>query len=152
MSSRTQSLRKKPSSRAGAGGTRRIQKAAPRSAPNADEERDATRRDKVDSRKSRVGDKIKKRMSMRYADLDVRNISGPQGLVPGVPALPPMPSAARRVSVPNYDDEDEEQAAPRKRMVVDSKAMQADGFDPDACTSYGLILPAVVTNQCPLEL
>ena len=82
------------------------------------------------ARKSTVDDKIKKRMSMRYAD-----ISGPTDL--GIPAMPSLPSGIR----PKEREQDE---------VVRDRSMEADvdpwleekqkfekeDFDPDACQPF----------------
>lgn len=70
------------------------------------------------ARKSRVDDKIKKRMSMRYNDADA-----PRYSVPDVPALPG--SRNTRGSERDVVRED-----PR---AVDIDILQQDNFDPDAC-------------------
>lgn len=67
-----------------------------------------------DARKSRVDDKIKKRMSMRYADADTM----PGGAAPDVPSLP---TGSRSAQV--RDD-------PR---AVDIGILEKDDFDPDTC-------------------
>lgn len=77
------------------------------------------------SRKSRVDDRIKKRMSMRYAD-----ISGPVD----VPPMPPMPTMGRA----REDDDDvvyNARSAPRDAPTAedDKKLLDKDDFDPDAC-------------------
>lgn len=70
------------------------------------------------ARKSRVDDKIKKRMSMRYNDADPSSYS-----TPDVPALPG--SRNTRGSERDLVRED-----PR---AVDIDILQQDNFDPDAC-------------------
>lgn len=88
-----------------------------------------------DARKSRVDDRIKKRMSMRYAD-----ISEPTGAnVPDMPAMPlglrpgigggarddgPVPSSA---SIRRDGREREDPRAAEKRML------DKEDFDADAC-------------------
>lgn len=98
-----------------------------------------------DARKSRVGDKIKKRMSMRYAD-----ISEPVG-IPDVPSLPTHALRDIRrndVIVEEEDilDYDEAAAATDRRtrgkaaVTIDKEAMQSTSFDPDACMYFNTIL------------
>jgi hypothetical protein len=89
-----------------------------------------------DMRKSRVGDKIKKRMSMRYAD-----ISEPMN-VPDVPPIPRRALQRNDMIVEEEDilDYDEVAAATDLRagknavVTIDKDAMQQSGFDPEACT------------------
>lgn len=80
-----------------------------------------------DTRKSRVDDKIKKRMSMRYAD-----ISSPTELnVPPIPAMPGMPS--RTVGREQDEVVMDRNAGREDRGVDDKKLLDKDDFDPDAC-------------------
>lgn len=98
-----------------------------------------------DARKSRVDDKIKKRMSMRYAD-----ISGPTDVasVPSVPSIPiglrpsggQMPSRRDR-GRDRIDEEEEEEEVVKDRgpsleeiKAAENKLLDVDDFDPDACT------------------
>lgn len=97
---------------------------------------------RADARKSRVGDKIKKRMSMRYAD-----ISDPVG-VPEVPSLPTRALRsfqrsdviAEEEEILDYDDVVAPGAgrriAARTNITIDKEAMQQNGFDPDACMYF----------------
>lgn len=76
---------------------------------------------KRDARKSRVDDKIKKRMSMRYADnVDFSAVGA--GEIPSMPNFPGGSGAGRT--------RDEVRDDPR---AVDVEVMQKEGFDPDAC-------------------
>src|SRR5277367_4380971 len=90
------------------------------------------------AKKSRVDDKIKKRMSMRYA-----NISHPTGAsgVPDVPSLPALPLDGKgrppAAAVSSWEDE-----ALQDRSVVaedpkarDRKILDQEDFNPDACES-----------------
>ncbi|KZT22685.1 hypothetical protein NEOLEDRAFT_638705 [Neolentinus lepideus HHB14362 ss-1] len=77
-----------------------------------------------DARKSRVDDKIKKRMSTRYAD-----ISGPTG-VTNIPAVPALPIGTRPLV-----EEPEEMGREVLRedpKVAEMKLLDKDDFDPDA--------------------
>ncbi|KAJ7269384.1 hypothetical protein B0H12DRAFT_36009 [Mycena haematopus] len=79
-----------------------------------------------DPRKSRVDDKIKKRMSMRYAD-----ISGPTDL--NVPPIPAMPGLPRATAGREQDEVVMDRNAGREdRGVDDKKLLDKDDFDPDA--------------------
>ncbi|KAK7464444.1 exocyst complex component exo84 [Stygiomarasmius scandens] len=86
-----------------------------------------------ESRKSRVDDKIKKRMSMRYAD-----ISSPTELnVPPMPTLPGELGPSRRAGQTGRDmDEvvkDSSSArAEAKAKADDKKLLDQESFDPDA--------------------
>jgi exocyst complex component 8 len=79
-----------------------------------------------DARKSRVDDKIKKRMSMRYAD-----ISGP---VLGLPDVPNLPNST---SVRPGRDQDESvrdrSSVKEDPWAANKKLLEAEDFDPDAC-------------------
>ena len=77
-------------------------------------------------RKSRVDDKIKKRMSMRYNDGDLRS-SAYRG-TPEVPALPG--GGGGRGSTRVLSEREMVREDPR---AVDIDILQQDGFDPDAC-------------------
>ncbi|KAJ7754970.1 nuclear mRNA splicing protein [Mycena maculata] len=79
-----------------------------------------------DARKSRVDDKIKKRMSMRYAD-----ISAPTDLnVPPIPVMPGMPS---RTAGREQDEVVMDRTTGRgDRGADDKKLLDKDDFDPDA--------------------
>ncbi|KAJ7292985.1 nuclear mRNA splicing protein [Mycena rebaudengoi] len=85
-----------------------------------------------DARKSRVvDDKLKKRMSMRYAD-----ISSPGDL--GVPAMPPMPGLPGPGGIRPGREQDEvvmdrtTGRDDRDRIEDDKKLLDKDDFDPDA--------------------
>ena len=80
-----------------------------------------------DARKStRVDDKIKKRMSMRYAE-----ISSPTGGVPAVPSIPlglrPAGYKGQDIVIPQTEEPRED---PRE---VELRLLDQDEFDPDAC-------------------
>jgi len=80
------------------------------------------------ARKSRVNDKIKKRMSMRYAD-----ISGPTQLN-DIPAVPSLPSAVRPQS--REIDEvvrDRSSVSKESPKEADKKLLDQEEFDADAC-------------------
>ncbi|KAF9266928.1 hypothetical protein L218DRAFT_921708 [Marasmius fiardii PR-910] len=89
-----------------------------------------------DSRKSRVDDKIKKRMSMRYAD-----ISGPTDL--NVPAMPTIGAGIGAIRVsPRGKEKDEElvdidergngQGKGKMSLEDDKKLLDKSDFDPDS--------------------
>jgi len=78
-------------------------------------------------RKSRVEDRIKKRMSMRYNDGDPR-ASAYRGSAAGVPDVPALPGGSRGTRV--LSEREMVRADPR---AVDIDILQQDGFDPDAC-------------------
>ncbi|KAI0311367.1 hypothetical protein OF83DRAFT_1278659 [Amylostereum chailletii] len=112
-----ESLRRRKSSAASAG---------PR--PKASKQPAKLSKPANESRKSRVDDRIKKRMSMRYAD-----ISAPTSLVPAVPSIP----TALRPGKPQERDDDSEivQArAPSKEELkeAENKLLDTENFDPDA--------------------
>lgn len=82
------------------------------------------------ARKSRVDDKIKKRMSMRYAD-----ISSPTDL--NVPAMPPMPGLPRPTAGREQDEVVMDRNAGREdRGIDDKKLLDKDDFDPDSCAWF----------------
>ncbi|KAK7063929.1 exocyst complex component [Favolaschia claudopus] len=80
-----------------------------------------------DARKSRVDDKIKKRMSMRYAD-----ISAPTEL--NAPPMPTMPGLPR--STPGRERDEvlvkDPTGARADRAIDDKKLLDKDDFDPDS--------------------
>lgn len=107
-----------------------------------------------DARKSRVDDKIKKRMSMRYAD-----ISGPTNVaaVPSVPSIPIglRPSGgqvpARRDRGRDTIDEEEEEEVVKDRgpsleeiRAAENKLLDVDDFDPDACVFLSILSVVVL--------
>lgn len=77
-----------------------------------------------------VDDKIKKRMSMRYAD-----ISAPTDA--SVPAVPSLPIGVRPGPLRGIDESiaftDEPQEDPK---ISELRLLDDDKFDPDACMSY----------------
>ena len=84
----------------------------------------------VTRRATRVDDKIKKRMSMRYAD-----ISGPTDA--SIPAVPTIPLALRaggalpRITDPS--DREREAAAKEEQREAEMRMLGKEDFDPDAC-------------------
>ena len=96
----------------------------------------------LSTRKSRVDDKIKKRMSMRYADISAPRLQGDGG-VPAVPSLPVGAYAAGMggssgAAAYGYEYDDEGFRDTRERVDVreaDMRAFERDNFDPDACES-----------------
>ncbi|KAL0951914.1 hypothetical protein HGRIS_008569 [Hohenbuehelia grisea] len=106
-----------------------------------------------DIRKSRVDDKIKKRMSMRYAD-----ISGPTEL--GVPAMPSLPVGiggrgdgrepiSRTASDRQGRDADEiaqDRGQQARARADDERMLDNESFDPDA------YLKAKLANSTEAEL
>ena len=87
------------------------------------------------TRKSRVDDKIKKRMSMRYAD-----ISAPTGVsVPPVPSLPigtfGLGAGGAGIGAGGRDEEGvrDEREAREDSRETDLKALENEVFDPDTC-------------------
>jgi exocyst complex component 8 len=92
-----------------------------------------------DAPKSRVDDRIKKRMTMRYAD-----ISGPTSLsIPNIPSLPnisrsgPKDEGGQSLLVESPTAEED----PKK---TDMKAMEQDNFDPEACKFFHKYLSEAV--------
>ncbi|KAF8633569.1 hypothetical protein AX15_001366 [Amanita polypyramis BW_CC] len=110
---------------------RRSQNRKPPSKPTKNAAQPVPRESRV---KSRVDDKIKKRMSMRYAD-----ISSPTELSPG---LPPVPAISQSFAIDSPVDgpslggasfETESEDAARSRTAKeDKKFLDAENFDPDA--------------------
>ena len=84
----------------------------------------------VGRRATRVDDKIKKRMSMRYAD-----ISGPTDA--SIPAVPVIPLALRAgVIAPIETDEpvrERELVNKEEQREVELRMLDKEDFDPDAC-------------------
>ncbi|KAJ7204356.1 nuclear mRNA splicing protein [Mycena pura] len=81
---------------------------------------------RLDARKSRVDDKIKKRMSMRYAD-----ISSPTEL--NIPPMPTIPSVPSRTPGKEQDEVVMDRTSGRgDRGADDTKLLDKDDFDPDA--------------------
>ncbi|KIL71372.1 hypothetical protein M378DRAFT_188868 [Amanita muscaria Koide BX008] len=78
---------------------------------------------------SRVDDKIKKRLSMRYAD-----ISSPTHLVPPVPtiSLPHHGSTRPHSPAASYEAETGDNARSRRTAKEDKRILDADDFDPNA--------------------
>lgn len=97
-----------------------------------------------DARKSRVDDKMKRRMSARYAD-----ISDPRDAeVPDMPDLRDL----RRIAATGptfYDDEEDEplggggtgMGEDSRIDVLDVRDLEHEDFDPDACMSRIFFLP-----------
>ena len=88
------------------------------------------KRNNTDARKSRVDDKIKRRMSMRYADISV-----PQP-TENVPALPSVPAGLR----PTHGRTDSQGSMRIRRekqkedaRVAENKLLDKQDFDPDIC-------------------
>ena len=87
-------------------------------------------------RATRVGEKMKKRMSMRYAD-----ISAPTGVsVPPVPSLPigtfGLGAGGAGIGAGGRDEEGvrDEREAREDPRETDLKALENEVFDPDTCT------------------
>ena len=93
-----------------------------------------SRRAGGNARKSRVDDKIKKRMSMRYADIS----SPTEASVPAVPSLPigVRPGLYRPQDEIVRPRETQPREDPRE---TDLKMLDQDAFDPDACMSLVLV-------------
>ena len=84
----------------------------------------------TERRATRVGEKMKKRMSMRYAD-----ISAPTDLmgIPDVPSLPPSLRAGPH-SESGMGDEQAYVEEPKEDLRMEElKLLDKDDFDPDAC-------------------
>lgn len=109
--------------------------------------RQSTKPSKPDVRKSRVDDRIKKRMSMRYAEISApTNIEGGGG-IPDVPALPL--SLRPGGAVVSRDDAgasgDGSSVVTRRERAEDPRVLERrmldkDDFDPDACEGVPLHL------------
>ena len=80
-------------------------------------------------RATRVDDKIKKRMSMRYAD-----ISGPTDVqVPDVPALPIGVRASSQYRQPGQEEQRFTEEPKEDTGAAELRLLDKDDFDPDAC-------------------
>lgn len=92
-----------------------------------------------DVRKSRVDDKIKKRMSMRYADISLPTD------IPPIPVVPPLPTPSPVSFHPTRDSPRHNDKLQRGAISPDDKKLlSSEDFDPDACTSstpQSLVLP-----------
>lgn len=119
--------------------------------------RQSTKPSKPDARKSRVDDKIKKRMSMRYAE-----ISGPTG-ISEVPEVPTLPSTLRPGRGNSGDDAnarvlgDGASVATRRERsddprVLERRMLDKDDFDPDACRSYPELEDMCASNINVIDL
>lgn len=93
------------------------------------------KRNDTDARKSRVDDKIKRRMSMRYADISVPQ---PTENVPALPTIPAgfRPTHARSESQGSLQIKREKQKEEAK--VAENKLLDKQEFDPDVC-EYGSV-------------
>lgn len=90
--------------------------------------------------KSRVDDRIKKRMSMRYAEM----VASPTDM----DAVPPMPGysggggpsmMSLGMGMEIMGDEDVRDRGPSRSAQDDKKILDDDRFDPDACKSPSFI-------------
>ncbi|VDB87561.1 unnamed protein product [Peniophora sp. CBMAI 1063] len=112
-----------------------------------------TKRPDADARKSRVDDRIKKRLSTRYAD-----ISGPTSLS-GAPAVPSLPAALRPggsglgLGFSGSARDNDESAAPvvarptkEELREAENKLLDSDEFDADA------FMKAKLANSTEAEL
>lgn len=117
----------------------------PQKAPNRLEKPGPALRDR---NKNKIDDKIKKRMSTRYAE-----ISSPTGL----PSVPPMPNMMNMVSAGQNsahlaleaDEGVRDRIAARDDAKVvneDRKLLSAEDFDPTAC-KWGILLFLAFTYQ-----
>ena len=83
-------------------------------------------------RKSRVDDKIKRRMSTRYA-----TISAPTPTDATLPSVPTIPLGFRSTGLGNIPENDEvvQQQPPSREEIrtAENKLLDAEDFDPDAC-------------------
>jgi exocyst complex component 8 len=88
-------------------------------------------------RTTRVDDKIKKRMSMRYADIS----SPTNALIPAVPIIPlalrPGVPGRRDADTSAYQGTDEREEGRREEEAREAELRMLDQerFDPDACES-----------------
>jgi exocyst complex component 8 len=88
--------------------------------------------------KSRVDDKIKRRMSARYA-----TISAPTPTVASVPSVPTIPlSLQPGLGIVREQDEVIQQQAPSKEdlRAAENKLLDVDEFDPDACACWSRVI------------
>jgi exocyst complex component 8 len=96
---------------------------------------------------SRVDDKIKKRMSMRYNDV----ASPTDGNVPAMPGMPVglMSQASMRGRPGREQDEVVKDREDAKLRGNDNQLLDTDEFDPDACMSCSLWFRCLgVTDVC----
>ncbi|CAL1693849.1 unnamed protein product [Somion occarium] len=94
----------------------------------------------LNRKNTRVDDKIKKRMSMRYAD-----ISSPTDA--SVPAVPSLPIGVRPGAYRGQDDPVKEREQPKEDpKETDLRMLDKDDFDPDA------FLKAKLANSTEVEL
>lgn len=150
----------RPRQGAGAGAPRQPGQGKLSKSPSSAGLRQQAGRSTRSMRKSRVDDKIKKRMSMRYADISGPTLAG--GAVPAVPALPIGAyagagglgvgvGAGRRGAGAGaqYEDAygygmDEEgvrtgRAARPDVREADLRGLESEAFDPDACELHILL-------------
>jgi len=93
------------------------------------------KRNDTDARKSRVDDKIKRRMSMRYADISV-----PQP-TENIPALPTIPAGFRPTHVRSESQGSlriKREKQKEEIKVAENKLLDKQDFDPDVC-EYGYV-------------
>lgn len=85
-----------------------------------------------DARKSRVDDKIKRRMSTRYA-----TISSPAPTDTAPPSVPTIPLNLRDPGLETvrekYDVAQEQPPSREDLHVVENRLLDVEDFDPDAC-------------------
>jgi len=88
------------------------------------------KRSNTDARKSRVDDKIKRRMSTRYADISVPQ---PTENIPALPSIPAgfRPTHARSESQGSLRIKREKQKEDAR--VAENKLLDKQDFDPDVC-------------------
>jgi hypothetical protein len=93
-------------------------------------------------RKSRVDDKIKKRMSTRYASISSPT---PADATPSVPTIP-LGLRGPDLDIIREKDEIVQQQAPSKEdlRAMENKLLDVEEFDPDACA-------CVVLNHFPIK-
>ena len=102
------------------------------------------KRKNTDARKSRVDDKIKRRMSMRYADISVPQ---PTENVPALPSVPAgfKPSHSRSESQGSLRIKREKQQEDAR--VAENKLLDKQDFDPDVCECETAFLATKVELQ-----
>ena len=103
-------------------------------------------RDGLARKSTRVDDKIKKRMSMRYAD-----ISSPTNtLIPAVPTIPLAlrPGGFAKIEEDVYGyrggDAEDESRREEEARAADLRMLDQDRFDPDTCEF--LVTAAHISN------
>jgi hypothetical protein len=117
----------------------RTRRPTPSSAPQARPQKQKLSKGNKDARKSRVDDKMKRRMSARYAD-----ISDPRDAE--VPDMPDLRDLRRIAGTgPTFYDDDEDEPVggigggmgEESRVdVLDVRDLEQEEFDPDACMYY----------------